>query len=320
MLESRKVTVVVVQLGRKGPFALCGKLFCLLLARQPISRGPLRARRLRDRNPCLVVGHDFPSPIPQDTDWPECLTAGCPSRDAKFWPIAFRQGDVIRACHLCHDQAISSPQNDDNRPGHRLNRTVLGSLASTPSKQPAPQPQPLPAMVPKPMRLPPVGYLKVKDTTTSKKNPCIPVMTSVLGRCPPFLQAMPLPLTLHSMLGLCRLHHPGLRRPRERSPRLHGLAPSHQGTKIDHQLPPEQNVRPRHSRHEAEEPRQVLKSHRAPGPRRRRRVRKKKTRETLAANDNGFQLHQEDATADETISGGLISPNTCMYHTSHGRR
>lgn len=36
-------------------------------------------------------------------------------------------------------------------------------------------------MPPKPMRLPPVPFLKVKDTSVTNKNPCVPVMTSVLA-------------------------------------------------------------------------------------------------------------------------------------------
>ena len=102
----------------------------------------------------------------------------------------------------------------------------------------------------KPIRLPPMKVLRVRNPNFKQENPCVTVMSSVLGtswshtvlarlangfstgrnrtdHCRPF-----------SVLGLCRIQHRRVRCGRAISARMHGRPETATGEEKHNQLPP----------------------------------------------------------------------------------
>lgn len=83
----------------------------------------------------------------------------------------------------------------------------------------------------KAIRLPPLKTLRVHNPKRQVENPCIAIMSSVLGTNSPPIRRLLADLGWHtdngySVLGLSRLQRNGLRSSREPAPQMHGRSGS----------------------------------------------------------------------------------------------
>lgn len=100
----------------------------------------------------------------------------------------------------------------------------------------------------KAIRLPPLNTLRVHDPKRKVENPCIAIMSSVLGTFPaaPPLSTLNIrhaDRLVHSMLGLCRIQCHRVRRHRDTAPQVHGRPRASPRARKHNQLPPLTNAK-----------------------------------------------------------------------------